>query len=634
MSLDCDFCNETNPGDDFYMWINRRWCEKNKIPDDEQRWGNFNILDQDNKKNIKKILEGEYDIDNIYSKFSILYKQGLESQNNKDKIYKFIKKIQKTKTIEELFKLYVLYHCKYGIYGPLNFSVYNDMNDATRNILHLSSGGIGLPDRDYYFLKDKEKQRQEYKLFLCKIADYFEIELNIDSIYNIEEELAKVIHTKVQKRQPELINNPRTLEEINCDYSNLSFINYFFRIIYKEAELINVHNPNYLRRLDELLLEISLERWQEYFILHFILSVKDYISEDFNEIVFDFYEKQLGGTPSIKPLWKRSLENTEEHLGELIGQCYVTKHFNEKSKKDALLMIEYIKEELKIRINSLEWMERKTKDMALEKLKKINVKIGYPDKWRDYSGYDIKQEYNYFKNNLLCIQAEKRYNFSKLYMPMDRSEWFMNPQTVNAYYSPSFNEIVFPAGILQPPFFSDKYDMALNFGGIGVIIGHEFTHGFDDQGCKFDGDGNLKNWWTPSDLNNYKLKTQVLKKQFDNYEIEGCKVNGELTLGENIADLGGITISYGAFKKYLLENSNENMDNLTPNQRFFINYGRVWRNNSRKEAIQKNILTDPHSPPIFRVNGIVKNVTDFYDIFNIKKTDLLYLDELLRASIW
>jgi putative endopeptidase len=298
-------------------------------------------------------------------------------------------------------------------------------------------------------------------------------------------------------------------------------------------------------------------------------------------------------------------------------------------------MVEYIKKYLRERIIQLDWMSNNTKLKALEKLDAMIIKIGYPDKWREYKA-DISESYSYLKNNLNCNIDDNTYEYNKLYKNVDKNEWYMFPQEVNAYYNPSNNEIVFPAGILQKPFFSDQYDIALNFGGIGSVIGHEITHGFDDQGCKFDAKGNLKNWWEKSDYDNYKLKTELIKDQFNKYEINGINVNGELTLGENIADLGGVHISLQSMKKYLEDHPEEDVvfNNLTPYQRFFINYAVIWRSNTRDEEIKNRLTTDPHSPPPLRVNGILKNIDEFYNSFTINKEQKLYLDYENRLRIW
>ena len=637
MSLDTTFSTTVSPADNFFLYVNQNWLDNNPIPSDFNRWGSFNILDELNKERVKKILEETYPKDSDYNKFSILYNQGLdiESRKNTNEIKDYVNKIYDTKSMDELLKLVVDYQMTWNIGSPFYFSVYNDFDNANMNILHLFTGGLGLPDRDYYFLDSKSKERDDYKKFLRNFNDYFKLKLDLDGIYKLEEDLAKNTYTRVEKRKPELLNNPRTLDQILGDYPSFVFAKYFFDKLNVTPGKINISNPNFFFNLNKLFYEVSLDLWKDYFALKFLLGIKSYLSIELEEICFNYYGKVLSGTPEIKPLWKRALANTEEQFGQLIGKCFVDKYFSEKAKASALKMIEYLKGELRTSISNLDWMEPVTKTKAVEKLDSMKIKIGYPDKWRHYLS-DVKSVQSYLKNNLMCNKADNEYRFAKLYKEVDRTEWFMDPHVVNAYYSPSFNEIVFPAGILQPPFFSEDYDMALNFGGIGAVIGHEMTHGFDDQGCKYDSLGNLNNWWTSTDSDKYKLKTEIIKNQFNEYIIENEKVNGELTLGENIADLGGLTIALEGFKKYLKENPSENkvIEGLSPMHRFFINYSKIWRCANRPEDMKQRLMTDPHSPPIFRVNGVVKNINDFYELFNVDKSNELYLDESKRAKIW
>jgi putative endopeptidase len=348
-----------------------------------------------------------------------------------------------------------------------------------------------------------------------------------------------------------------------------------------------------------------------------LLSNTTYLSTKIEEISFDFYGKFLTGVKTMKDLWKRSIHTTESQLGELIGNAYVKQYFSENAKNKVLQMIDYIRKTLESKILKLTWMGSETKKKALIKLQKMKVKIGYPDKWRVFTS-DVRNEYSYLKNNLNCNIADNMFEFNKLYKPIDLTEFYMFPQMVNAYYSPSRNEIVFPAGILQPPFFSEKYDMALNFGAIGAVIGHEITHGFDDMGCKYDEDGNLNNWWTDEDLANYVSLTEKIKVQYDK-----CNVNGSLTLGENIADIGGVAIALSAFQSYLREN---NIHTETQLERFFSAYATVWRSNCTKEYEDKQKLTDPHSPSELRVNCVLQNIKEFHKIYFVLPSHPMYHD--------
>jgi len=628
------------PGDNFFMYVNDKWIKSksNYIPDDLSSLSHFTILQDLNNKRVKEIVEDSYPNDSDFNKFSILYKQGIDEKTRKNikQVYEYIDKINSTTSIEKLLELVTDYQMSWNIGSPFYFSVYSDFENANINILHLFTGGLGLPDRDYYFSQSNQYERIEYKKFLIKFCNYFKLSnININNIYNLEEQIAKHTYTKENKRDPNKLKNTITLKELLKTCPSFKFVKYFFNKLNVIPGKINLSNPTFFSMLNGLYTDSKLQLWKDYYTVKFLMSVKDYLSNDLEDICFEFYDKVLKGTQQIKPLWKRVLSNTENQLGQLIGQCFVKKYFSDKAKLDVCKMIIYLKKELRNSIKKLDWMENETKKKALEKLDNMKIKIGYPDKWKVYTS-DIKKENSYLVNNLMCNKSDNEYEFNKLYKKIDRTEWFMNPQTVNAYYSPSYNEIVFPAGILQEPFFSENYDKALNFGGIGAIIGHEMTHGFDDQGCKYDAYGNLKNWWTDGDSKKYKSKTDILKKQFEQYDIGGIKVNSEMTLGENLADLGGVTIAVRGLKKYIKKNPSDNIliDGLNPIQRLFINYSRIWCSKSRPEETKQKLLTDPHSPPLFRVNGILKNIPEFYKVFNVKKFNDLYIKPKERAKIW
>jgi len=619
------FSQKYSHENNFYMWVNEHWIENNPIPANHQRWGSFSELDLDIKYKIKKILEDIDDSDVSLNKLRILYNQGLDIENRKntiDEVKKLLDPILQSKTIEELLKIVVDYQISFGLSSPVNFIVSHDFENSNFNILHLTAGGLGLPDRDYYLSDLHKKEKDEYLLFMSKYLDFFNLnsKIQVENIYKLEEAFAKHSYNNVQKRLPEIQNNPTTIDKIVNEYPNFTFIKIFFEKLNITPGKINLNNPKFFKEINNLFSSIDLQTWKDYYIYKFLISVNSFLSEDVEIIYFNFYSKILSGTKEMHSIWERSLINTQNQLGFLLGQQFIKKHFSENAKNMALDLVKYIKKYLNSKIKILDWMNESTKLKALEKLDKMDIKVGYPDKWREYKS-NIRNEFSYLKNNLYCNIDDHQYMYNKLYKSVDKTEWEMFPQEVNAYYHPSTNEIVFPAGILQPPFFSENYDMAMNFGGIGTVIGHEITHAFDDQGCKFDSNGDLKNWWTDSDYENYKKKTELIKNQFNNYSINGMKLNGELTLGENIADLGGITISLESMKQYLQEHPLHNtIHNLfTPHQRFFINYAIIWRGHYRDEEIKNRLLTDPHSPPIFRVNGIIKNIDEFYNSFNISE---------------
>ena len=627
--------NDIKPGDDFYHHVNTNWINNSSIPDDNMIWNVFRELNDINIEKLKQLLKEPN------NKIDTLYKQSLELTNNTiAKIYKaqeFIDKIYLCKDILELRYLVIDLFMMNGITCTNSFYIYNDFINSKKNILHVGSGGLGLPDRDYYFNPDKVKIIQEYKDFILKYLSLFnlpfDINKSVESIYNIEEKLAQYTYTNVEKRNSELMNNPVDIDivtAVNPDLAN--DLLYFFNTNKILPEKINITNPNFTKKYYELLKHIDLQKWKEYFIYLFLRKMGNYINIHSETTLFNFYGKILSGTIVMKEPIKRSIETLNTHIGMLVGKLFVERYFNEKSKLKVIEMIEFIKLELTDRLSNNDWMELETKQKAIDKLNKMNFKVGYPDKWRDYTDLQISSENIFFQNILNCHNFEFNYKLKYLYKEIDKTEWFMNPQEINAYYSPSYNEIVFPCGILMEPFFSVEQDISSNFGGIGCIIGHEITHGFDDMGRKFDGDGNLKDWWTKKDADKYISKSNILKKMFNELKIKGHNINGELTLGENIADLGGVEISFNSLKKYYTKYPNEVKTDSYQN--FFYNYANIWRCIARKEEIIKRLTTDPHSPPCYRVNAILSNVSDFYKYFKIDEESKMWIQPTNRVSIW
>jgi endothelin-converting enzyme/putative endopeptidase len=632
-------CSSLSCGNDFYNFINKDWIQTTQIPEDQQRWGIFQILQQDTQLKIKNLIESSYaQSHSKFNKISILYNQLIDknmrnSPNNMYLIQKLVDQIKMSQTIGELWDKIINFDIQFGISIPISLVIQSSLNNANDVILHVSSGGLGLPDRDYYFDESKENIRIEYKKYINKYSKLFNLQTNPDTIFDLEKKIAEKTYTKVQKRNPEIQNNMTTYQDLIKSHPNLSFIYRIFDTANKNPHVINVTNPKYVTNVSGLISNISLDTWKEYFIFKLINEFSDYLSEEIEKCHFDFYSGVLLGTKTLKPLWKRSLEILDDHLGELVGMLFVEKYFDSESKTLAIEIVNYIINELKLYLETNDWMEVQTKKKALEKLRKMNIKIGYPDKIeKEYDKLKINKDNNLLENIIMISSFNNMYKIKRLYEPLDRTLWFMSAHQVNAYYSPSLNDIVFPAGILQEPFFSKSQDIASNFGGFGMVIGHEITHGFDDQGSKFDSDGNLKNWWTDLDRTKYNEKTEIVKTQYSKYVIENNNVNGELTLGENIADIGGLALSFRALKQYLKDKFNYVDTKLL--KQFFINYANIWKSKSRKEDTLYRLTVDPHSPPIFRVNGAVKNIDEFYDLFNINKTDALYIEPNKRAKIW
>ncbi len=636
-------CNDFNCGDDFYNYVNYNWLTNTKIPDDYQRWGVFQIIQNFTVNKIKKILDQAHNSsNNDYKKLFVIYSQYFDYNKRSDPsnilfLQNIFNKINSCVTHKELFNFMFDYELMINLSFPINIVIQSNLKNANEVILHLGSGGISLPDRDYYFLDSKENVRIKYKEFIKQYSELFGLLIDPDTIFNLEKKLAEKTYTRVQKRIPELSDNLSTWNNLIASAPNLEFIKKIFEKSGKSADKINILNPGYIQFLNDFIPSYNLGNWKQYFCFKIMLTFSNCLSEQIEQTYFNFYNGVILGVDKMKPTWKRSIEFTEKLLGELLGKFYVENYFNSKSKAKATKIFKYIKKELAEILANNDWMEQQTKIKAIEKLNKMKIKIGYPDKYdKDYNIIDISEKNSLLINSINIRSFNNNYKIKKLYKPVDRNQWFMNAHMVNAYYSPNLNEIVFPAGILQSPFFSLEQDIAFNFGGFGSVIGHEITHGFDDQGSKYDADGNLNNWWTKQDLVKYYNRTDIVKKQYNEYEIQGEKINGELTLGENIADIGGVYISLKAFENYLKDHPEENVKKygFTQKQLFFINYANIWKSKSRKEDTLQRLIMDPHSPPMFRVNGVLRNIDDFYAEFNIETTNSMYLKPELRAKIW
>lgn len=647
MSLEIiKFSNNIHHGNDFYNFINENWLNIKDIPEDYQRWSTFQELEKNNFEKIKKLLENINDSDENNLKIKVLYNQlnNIKIRSNRDNfkiINKMINKINDQKTHHNLFSLMVELDVKFGVNSPINFVVQSSFTNADINILHLSSGGLGLPDRNYYLLESKREIRDQYICFIKKYGLCFDIEFNAFEIFNLEKQLTEKILSKVQLRNTNLINNLTTFDAFIHKHPQLTYLYKIFEEASKIPDQINITNPEYLLYFNNIIETINLNLWKQYFIFHLLLEFNYCLTIEIEQEYFNFYSKVLKGTQTMKPLWIRTIENLDPMVGELIGLMYSQHFFKSNSRTLAFEIVNLIKQELQDYLLNNDWMESDTKSKALLKLELMKIKIGYPDDIKkNYSNLQICETNTLVENILVAKSFNIKYVLSSLYENLDRDKWSMSAHYVNAYYSPNMNEIVFPAGILQEPFFSTNQDIAYNFGGFGTVIGHEITHGFDDEGSRYDAYGNLNNWWTKNDFKKYEEKTKKIVDQYNKYQINGHNINGELTLGENIADIGGLVLSLKAFKKYIqcmhLKNKVKiNYDlNLTDEQKFFVNFANIWKSKGRTEDIQQRILLDVHSPAIFRVNGTLRNVTDFYKAFNINPTDKLYLDPEERAKIW
>jgi putative endopeptidase len=517
-----------------------------------------------------------------------------------------------------------------------------DDKQSDQIIVNLYQGGLGLPDRDYYLSPDPRSKtiREEYQKHLTAVfsllgQDEAQSALSAEAVMQIESRLAKASMTRLERRDPNKTYNKVSIQEMQSIAPAFDWNAYFTNISIDVPSNFVIDNPTFFAEVSKMLTELPIDSWKTYLTWNLINRFSPYLSSPFVEQQFGFFGKVLSGSQKNRPRWERVAGSANMALGEAIGQVYVEENFPPQAKEKMVTLVANLKDAYRERIQNLTWMSEVTKQKAIDKLNAMNVKVGYPDKWTDYTNLEIDRD-SYAANIKRSLAFSFRKNMDKLGKPVDRDEWFMNPQTVNAYYSPSMNEIVFPAGILQPPFFNLYADDAINYGGIGVIIVHEMTHGFDDQGRLYSKDGNLEEWWTPEDAEKFKALTQPLIDQYNAFvAIDSMHLDGNLTLGENIADYGGLTIAYHAFRKSLEGNNEPSpIDGFTANQRFFLSYGNIWRQVIRDEELMRRVKEDVHSPGRFRVNGALFNIPEFYQAFTIEPTEPLYIAPEKRATIW
>ena len=533
-----------------------------------------------------------------------------------------------------------------GLNGFLNFSVFTDLKNSKGHAPYLSPGELGLPDRDYYTKEDDDSKelRTKYKAHIAKMMSFIGKSKDegikmAEDILALETRMANVLLTKEVLRNPMMIYNKTSIQDLEESCSSINWKQYFKSTGVIDFDTIIVTQPAYFVELDNILKEGNVASWQNYLQWIVLNNGAGFLSRDIEKVNFDFYGKEMRGTEEMRPRWERVLDNENNTMGEAIGKLYVDEYFPPEAKIKAADMVANIIEAFGTRIKNLDWMTDTTKTKALEKLGKITIKIGYPDKWKDYAALDIKSfddGGSYFINNLNSRKWNYHDNIKKLGEKVDKSEWGMAPQIVNAYYSPLNNEIVFPAAILQAPFYNYKADAAVNFGGIGAVIGHEISHGFDDQGCRFDAEGNMNNWWTQTDTKQFGERTKALVDQFDAFEpLPGVNVNGAFTLGENIGDLGGINVGYDGLQLHINKTKRPaDIDGFTAEQRFFMSWATIWRGKIRDEALKTRIATDVHSPEQYRAIAPLTNLETFHKAFNVKEGDKMYKKPEERIKIW
>jgi len=639
--------------DDFFRFVNGGWISKTAIPADRGSWGSFNELQENNNKILLEVLKNasvnpEYIEGTDQRKASDFFSVGMDSAMAESvgikPLQETLNNIEAIKNKSDLQKYLVQQELEGGgaFFG---FAVFPDLKNSQKMGAYLNSGGIGLPERDYYLKTDQKSKetREKYKEYTSKMLvltgmEESKAKKSADRILILEGQLAKSMLTKEERRDPVKQYNKRSVSQLTTLTPSINWPAYFEALGVKEDSII-VSEPAYMKEYEKVIGSYSFDDIKVYLKWAAVRGAAPFLSHSFVKESFDFNNKYLRGVDQMRPRWKRVLGVTDNFLGEAIGKLYVDQAFPPEAKKKAMDMVENIKLAFADRIKELDWMSDSTKKMALKKLSSFAVKIGYPDEWINYAGLVVEkapEKGSYYQNAVNASRFQVQRNLAKLGKPVNKKEWQMTPQTVNAYYNPLFNEIVFPAGILQPPFYNYKADEAVNYGGIGAVIGHEISHGFDDEGSQFDAEGNLKNWWAEEDLKNFKVKGNALAEQFNKYEpLPGVFVQGQFTLGENIGDLGGLNVAYGGLQRYLRENGQPGLiDGYTPEQRFYISWATVWRSKFKDESLRTQVNTDPHAPDMYRANGPISNIPDFYKAFGIKPGDKMYREDKDRVKIW
>ncbi len=637
------------PCDDFFRYANGTWLKNNPIPPEYSTWGSFTQLAEHNNDILHEILENA-DKDQSAAegsnrkKIGDFYATGMDSAKIESlgwqPIAEDLKKIDAIADINDVQNELAHLHT-FGPGGLFGFFSGQDLKNSSLVIGQLSQGGLGMPDRDYYISQD-DKSKKLREQYLNHVAAMFkltglsesEAKQAASSVVEFETRLAKASRTRVERRDPDKNYNKMTQEGLAALVPGIEWNKFFVSVGWSDPGDVNVGQPEFFKEVNMMMTDVPVSTWRNYFKWRVLSEAAPYLNTAFVDEDFRFHGTELTGVKELQPRWKRVRGVIDRLMGEALGELYVAKAFPPEAKARAMEMVNNLKTSMREHITHIDWMDEATKEAALKKLDAFGVKIGYPDKWRDYSSLHIDRT-SYYANVKHAIEFGVQYNLNKIGKPVDKKEWGMTPPTVNAYYNSSRNEIVFPAGIMQPPFFDFKADDAVNYGGMGAVIGHEISHGFDDQGSKFDGDGNLKTWWSPESRKKFEARTEILQKQFDGFvAIDTLHVNGKLTLGENIGDLAGLSIAFTALENSLKGKTIEVIDGFTPEQRFFLSWAQVWRRNARPEQVRLQVRTDPHSPAEFRTNGPLADLQEFYDAFNCGKAGAMYVPPSNRAKIW
>jgi putative endopeptidase len=636
------------PCEDFNKFANGGWMAKNPIPPAYSTWGNFTVLAEKNRENLRKILEAAANAkssrDSNTQKIGDFYASCMDEQRIETEGLKPIQpelaRIEKVSSAKDLPKETAHLH-EIGVGVFFGVGARQDLKNSSEVIGSIGQGGLGLPDRDYYLATDENmtKIRNEYvkhvaKMFELMGDDADKAQAEAKAVMDIETALAKASMTRVERREPEAQYHKMTVAELQTIAPNFAWSSYFEDVGARNLPTLNVAQPKFFEALNQLLASTPIDNLKTYMRWHLIETAAPSLSSKFVEENFNFNGRILTGAQEQLPRWKRCVAATDRSLGEALGAVYVKNYFSPEAKQKALTMVNNILAALREDVQTLDWMSDATRQEAIKKFEAFTKKIGYPDKWRNYSGLKIARD-NYTLNRFRANEFEFKYRLSKIGKPVDRTEWGMTPPTVNAYYNSSMNEIVFPAGILQPPFFDPNADDAINYGGIGAVIGHEITHGFDDQGAKFDAQGNLRNWFAAKDLENFKERASCVVNQFDSYVVEGnVHEKGKLVVGESIADLGGLKIAYVAYEKSLQGKPRTVIDGFTPEQRFFLGWAQVWAANIRPQYALFLANNDPHPLAKYRVNGPLSNMPEFAAAYGCKAGDPMVRPPSEQCKIW
>ena len=645
--IDVQYMDTTvKPGDDFFSYVNGVWLQETEIPADRSRYGGFAILRDESQANVKTIVEesasGDFAKGSDEQKVGDLYKSYLDwDTRNTRGIEPLQPELDRINSITDHDDLAVYFAetVKRGLDAPFTVSQYVDFKDPATYMMYTWQGGLGLPDREYYFLEDEKSAmlREQYVQHIEKmyaVAGLPDGAAAAKTIMVLETLMAKEHMKKEDTRDMVALYKKIPLDQLGDLMPKFNWDGYLREAGLTELDGLVVTMRDHMRALDEIIDNTDLDTWKTYLTWGALNNMAGRLTEDLDKQSFDFYGKTLNGTPEQRPMWRRGVNAVNGSLGEVVGKVYVNRHFPPEAKERMLALVGNLVNAYEKSIKELDWMTDETKAQALDKLSKFTPKIGYPDQWRDYAALEIDAE-DLYGNLERVAQIEYQRYLDRQDGPVDRAEWAMTPQTINAYYNPPLNEIVFPAAILQPTFFNLQADDAVNYGAIGAVIGHEIGHGFDDSGSTFDGDGVLRNWWTDEDRAEFDKRTAKLVGQYSEFQpFDDLAVNGEFTLGENIGDLGGISIGLLAYNMSLDGAEAPAIDGFTGVQRVFLGYSQVWRSKSRDEATRMRIATDPHSPPRYRANGAVRNVPEFYEAFDVKEGDALYLPPEERVKIW